>query len=169
MIHQVESERIILGLMKEKALAEKNQKALSELNKVKVPFENGLQLFYHRKWLLDYNHSKKNIQKSYVEDWAERWLALFNEASKDNLIESAPNLHCPVYFMLGRKDYQTNSIIAETYYQKLKAPKKALFWFENSTHFVPTTEPYRLQDIIIGTILPETLPGTGYNTVQTTD
>jgi len=38
----------------------------------------------------------------------------------------------------------------------VSAPKKALFWFENSGHLIPNSEPDLLQDIIIQKILPET-------------
>ncbi len=53
MINQLESERIILEAMKEKASKTGNEKALQELSLVKVPFENGRQLYFHRKWVLE--------------------------------------------------------------------------------------------------------------------
>ena len=150
MINQQESERIILAAMKEKALQAKNDGALRELSLVKIPFENGEQLYFHRKWVLDYMGSKAKITKTQVLEWAPMWLPLFNEASRDNLFESAPALRCPIYFFVGRKDVQTNSGITEKYYNILDAPKKQLYWFERSGHSLPTTEPDLLQEIIIG-------------------
>jgi pimeloyl-ACP methyl ester carboxylesterase len=150
MINQQESERVILELMKQKASRAKNDAALRELSLVKIPFENGEQLYFHRKWVLDYMGSKAKITKAQVQEWASMWLALFNEASKDNLFESAPALRCPVYFFVGRKDVQTNSGITEKYFNILDAPKKQLYWFERSGHSLPTTEPDLLQEIIIG-------------------
>lgn len=156
MINQRESERIALGIMKEKALKTGNQAEMEELATVRIPFETGKQLYYHRKWLLDFAGSKRNLSQRYVEDWSATWLKVFNEASGDNLIESLPAIGCPVYFFVGRKDYQTNSKITETYYTALQAPKKALFWFELSGHSIPSSEPDRLQDLIIEKILPQT-------------
>ena len=150
MINQQESERIILAAMKQKASQAKNDVALRELSQVKIPFENGEQLYFHRKWVLDYMGSKAKISKAQVQEWAPMWLPIFNEASKDNLFESAPALRCPVYFFVGRKDVQTNSGITEKYYNILDAPKKQLYWFERSGHSLPTTEPDLLQEIIIG-------------------
>jgi pimeloyl-ACP methyl ester carboxylesterase len=158
MTSQLESEKSALSLLKEHALKKENHKAARELNLVQIPFENGEHLFYHRKWLLDYMGSKKALSKEYVESWAQTWLSVFNEASSINLIEAAPILNCPVYFFSGRKDYQTNSWITEKYYQKLIAPKKDFFWFEQSAHGIPSSEPGLLQKIIIETILPETIP-----------
>lgn len=156
MIDQLESEKIILDLMKQKAIDERNQKAIDELSQVKIPFETGEQLYFHRKWLMQYNGSKTILSKNHVVMWSDTWLALFNEASKDNLLDSTPIIRCPVYFCVGRKDYQTNSTITEKYYLQLNAPKKNLFWFEKSAHSVPTNEPQLLQKIIITKILPET-------------
>jgi pimeloyl-ACP methyl ester carboxylesterase len=153
MINQLESERIILELMKEKARKSGNEIQLKELSLVKIPFENGEQLYFHRKWVLDFMGSKAKITKDYVQDWATTWLPVFNEASKDNLLESAPILRCPIYFFVGRKDYQTSSTLTEKYFQMLSAPKKELFWFERSGHSLPTTEPALLQEIIIEKIL----------------
>ncbi|WP_276374786.1 alpha/beta hydrolase [Chryseolinea sp. H1M3-3] len=156
MVNQLDSERIILELMKEQAKKTKNSDALAELVSIAIPFENGEQLYYHRKWVLHYMGSKAKITQQQVQAWASTWLAVFNEASKDNLLKSTPVLHCPIYFFVGRKDYQTNSTLTEKYFQSLTAPKKELFWFERSAHSLPTTEPALMQRIIIEKILPAT-------------
>jgi len=161
MVDQVESERIALEEMKRKARIDHNEEATEELNRVHVPFENGAQLFWHRKWLLAMAGSRKELSEEYVNDWARRWLDVFNEASKENRMQTTPAIHCPVYFFAGRTDYQTNSGLVEKYYRMLSAPKKGFYWFERSGHAIPTSEPERLQSIIIDTILPATynVPG----------
>jgi pimeloyl-ACP methyl ester carboxylesterase len=156
MINQLQSERTVLAMMKERAQKSGNQKALEEMATVKVPFENGEQLFYHRKWLLSFMGSKARITGDQVIEWSKTWLHVFNDASKNNLLESLQTIRCPVYFFVGRKDYQTNSNITKAYFEQLNAPKKGIFWFEKSGHSVPTTEPALLQAIIIEKILPET-------------
>jgi pimeloyl-ACP methyl ester carboxylesterase len=133
-----------------------DRQEIKELSAVKVPFENGEQLYFHRKWLLNTYGSKTKLSKSYVESWAGTWLKVFNEASKENMIESATLLQCPVYFFIGRKDYQTNSNLTASYYQELEAPKKGLYWFERSGHSLPSSEPLLMQNILIDKILPAT-------------
>lgn len=155
MINQRESEQMALTLMKEKAAKKGHSIAVKELEQVKIPFENGQQLYYHRKWLQELSGRRPTLGREYVEQWATRWLAVFNEASKDNLFETLPEIGCPVYFFLGRKDYQTNSTIAEKYFLQLKAPRKELFWF-NTGHSIPSSDPQRLQELIIGNVLPQT-------------
>jgi pimeloyl-ACP methyl ester carboxylesterase len=41
----------------------------------------------------------------------------------------------PIFFFLGRHDYNTPSSLAAEYLQRLKAPEKHLIWFEESAHF----------------------------------
>lgn len=156
MINQLESERIALAMMKDKALENGNQKATLELGAIHIPFQNGEQLYYHRKWLLDLSGSRRTLSKRYVEQWAETWLDVFNQASMEDLPSTLPAIGCPLYIFAGKHDYQTNSSIAEQYYTMVKAPKKGFYWFDTG-HSIPSAAPARMQDLIIQTILPETL------------
>jgi pimeloyl-ACP methyl ester carboxylesterase len=154
MVNQLESERLSLQWMIDKAKQGYNQQALKELGSVHVPFDNGEQLYFHRSWLLKLA-GRKSPSKSFVETWAAKWLGVFNEGSAINFFTTVPQINCPVYFFVGRKDYQTHFKITEDYYKMLKAPAKALYWFENSAHNLTTSEPDRLQEIIIREILPK--------------
>ena len=158
MINQLESERISLSMMKEKARKTGNRQETEELAGVTVPFASAGQLYFHRKWLSVLAGSRKTLSENYVKEWAATWLPVFNEASKENLLETLPEIGCPVYFFLGKNDYQTNSAIAEAYYNVVKAPKKGLFWFD-CAHSIPSAQPQRMQQVIIEKVLPETFSG----------
>ena len=41
-------------------------------------------------------------------------------------------LKVPVYFFVGRHDQSLPAIVTEDFYNKLKAPKKEMVWFEAS-------------------------------------
>jgi pimeloyl-ACP methyl ester carboxylesterase len=148
MINQLESERMALSEMKAWAAKQNNAVAQTELDRVQIPFQTGEELYYHRKWLQVYMGGKMRLTKSQVETWSSAWLSMFNEASAENLFVLAPSLHCPVYFFAGRRDRQTNSDLAYSYYQLLDAPAKNFYWFENSAHAIPTTEPEKMQAIL---------------------
>jgi esterase/lipase len=138
-----------------KALAdrESNKIAKEELSKIKIPFEDGAQLFYHRKWLYQLiNRQKVPMTQSYVKNWSTTWLSLFNEASGVNFFETVPEIKCPIYFLVGAKDFQTNFNLTESYFKKLKAEKKELFWFSNSAHGLNLTESRKFQEVIISTV-----------------
>lgn len=159
MINQLESERMSLNMLKENAFKTGKKQETRELSAVSIPFENGEQLYYDRKWLLAFTGQKLlsiTFPKKFVLAWASTWLTVFNEASAINLFEKVSEIKCPVYFFTGRQDYQTYFAITEEYYNKVMAPKKQLFWFEQSGHTIPDTEPALMQDIIITKILPET-------------
>jgi pimeloyl-ACP methyl ester carboxylesterase len=49
----------------------------------------------------------------------------------------------PVFFFLGRHDFNTPSQLAAQYLDRLDAPLKRLVWFEKSAHFPFFEEPDR--------------------------
>jgi len=159
-VNQWESELISLNELKQKAVQQKNTRAINELATVKIPFGNGLQNYYDRKWLSIFNgetiDDTTEFKKYFTENSA--MTALFKEANYINLTVSMPRINCPVYFFVGRKDHQTNYLISEKYYEQLIAPKKDLFWFENSGHLIPVTEPELMQQDIITKVLPQITP-----------
>ncbi len=148
MINQLESERLSFQALLDKAVRENNNEALTELNSVEVPFRNAEQLFYHRKWLSMLMKSTMPT-RSKVDQWAGTWLTLFNEASKTNFADFAPELHCPVYFLIGSNDFQTHYSLAESYYEKVLCKEKKLYWFTDSAHNPHLTETAKFQKIVI--------------------
>ncbi len=149
MINQLESESLSLKVLIDKAVSENNNEALTELKTVEIPFKNADQLFYHRKWLSKLMKSTLPTHPM-VERWADTWLVLFNEASKTNFAEVAPELNCPVYFLIGSKDFQTHYSLAESYYEKVLCKEKKLYWFSDSAHNPHLTETAKFQNIVIG-------------------
>ena len=152
MVNQLESERLSLAWMIDKAKNQSNEQALMELALVNIPFQNGDQLYYHRSWLAKLMGNKFPSQ-DFVETWAKKWLPLFNEASAVNFFEFAPVIKCPIYFFVGKLDYQTHFKLTEAYYTALEAKEKRLFLFENTGHNLTAKEPEKLQQIIVSEIL----------------
>lgn len=155
MVNQLESEKSTLEWLLTNARNKNNKEAIGELEQVKVPFENGDQLYFDRRWL-QLSNGKNPSPRSFVKKWSLTWLPLFNEACAVNLFEVAPEIHCPVYFLLGSSDRQADSKIAERYYEMVKAEKKGLIWFTESGHNLNITEPEKYQKTII-TILTQTI------------
>ncbi|MEX1140022.1 MAG: alpha/beta hydrolase [Bacteroidota bacterium] len=57
------------------------------------------------------------------------------------LEETLGEFSIPIYFFLGRHDYNTPSVLAAEYFRDLQAPAKELIWFEYSAHFPFWEEP----------------------------
>lgn len=148
MVNQLESEQRTLEEMRQKLGNDRDTLALRELSTVEVPFENGEQLYADRKWISLMEGRTPGFSRQYVSDWSRRWLDLFNEASRFNLVTEFPVIKCPVVFFVGRRDQQTRATITEFYFNGLNAKYKQLHWFEKSGHQVPTQEPQKFQELI---------------------
>lgn len=142
MVDQNRSEQLALEWMQQEAQRTGKPEALVELSSIRIPFETASDLYLHRKWLALLG-KRKAAGQTFVEDWATRWLPLFKEGSAMNLFERIPSYEVPMYFFVGRKDYQTNAALTHQYYQKIMAPKKELIWFDRSAHSPNTTETKR--------------------------
>jgi len=69
----------------------------------------------------------------------------------------AGNKHrIPVYFFLGRHDYGVPAVVAEKYFEIIKAPKKELIWFEESAHFPCFEEAEKFNTLMVDKVLSET-------------
>ena len=65
------------------------------------------------------------------------------------LAENVRRVDVPIFFFLGRHDYNEPSALAAEYLDSVKCPYKRLVWFENSAHFPFFEEPekFRLEMI----------------------
>jgi proline iminopeptidase len=52
-----------------------------------------------------------------------------------------PRFTIPIFFFLGRTDYNTPSSVAAAYLDSIQAPRKEVVWFEHSSHFPFFEEP----------------------------
>jgi pimeloyl-ACP methyl ester carboxylesterase len=68
---------------------------------------------------------------------------LFPQLS-DVTFKNLNSLNVPVIMFIGRHDYTTPFSIADSWMQRLKAPKKVTVWFENSAHLPMIEEPGRV-------------------------
>jgi pimeloyl-ACP methyl ester carboxylesterase len=158
LVYQVKSEQLMLQRSKQQAAAAKNQTALKELSQVHIPFQTKDDLFYQRKWLFAFgdNHIAPADLKKDFDGLPLSLFRLSNEAAKIDFSKQVPALVCPVYFFVGRNDFQTNHDLTYHYYQELKAKNKHFNWFEKSAHLVPFTESDLFQQTIIDKVFPET-------------
>ena len=47
----------------------------------------------------------------------------------------------PVFYVLGRDDWQTSTTLAAQYFEKIDAPQKKLYWVENAGHVTDLDNP----------------------------
>lgn len=151
-ISQLESEKALLKTLK--IHFKENPPARKELANVNIPFKNDEDLFYLRKWLF-YKDGQEYVTsddfKNGFLQWSKTWSPVWNEVMQIDLPKTLKKVNCPIYFFVGKNDIQTSAKITEKYFEKLKAPQKDLFLFENSGHQIHKDEPEKFQNTIIKT------------------
>lgn len=174
------TEKIIYNFALTKAKALNNSEAINELEAIGAPPYNRKDSFgkssINDKWFAEFNgyYFKGGFNEDYVKhimaakeytmeekkNFSQAMLnsgkLLFNELESINLIKEAPKLEIPVYFMIGRYDFQNlpyekNPI--ENYFDILEAPKKELVWFEESAHFPQFEESNKFNELLISKLL----------------
>jgi pimeloyl-ACP methyl ester carboxylesterase len=58
--------------------------------------------------------------------------------------KSVTDLQCPLIVLAGRHDRSVNSQVAHEWFERVHAPSKQFFWFENSAHEIMSEEPGKL-------------------------
>lgn len=67
------------------------------------------------------------------------------------------SIDVPVYFLVGRHDLNAPPTLVQEYYEILTAPQKELIWFEHSGHTPWINESDEFVDVVVNTILKETM------------
>jgi len=60
----------------------------------------------------------------------------------------------PVFFLLGRHDWQMPATVAAAYFETIEAPCKCLVWFEQSGHYPLFEEPQKFERVLVDQVLP---------------
>lgn len=73
---------------------------------------------------------------------------LWNTVTATDLREQLPELEIPVYFFHGSYDYTVSYTLAKDYFEKLEAPAKEFYTFEESAHSPIFEEPEKVLKIL---------------------
>ncbi|ELY2016419.1 alpha/beta hydrolase [Flavobacterium psychrophilum] len=159
-VDQNKASKLTMEMLNNWAIKTKDSNAITELNLVKIPFENQNDLFYSQKWLFIHNgveFARKEDFKTNYYKWLATWFPIWKKSTENNLFETLRKINCPIYFIEGNGDKLKSHYIVKDYFEFIKAPKKKMFWMKKSGHTVYNSEPEKLQKIIIEKIKPETL------------
>lgn len=61
---------------------------------------------------------------------------------------------CPVFLFNGRHDYSTSHEVAANWFERISAPDKRMFWFENSAHMMMQEQPGRFLMHLVNDVRP---------------
>jgi pimeloyl-ACP methyl ester carboxylesterase len=82
--------------------------------------------------------------------------SLWDTAITTDLAETLPELKIPAYFFHGVYDYTCSYTEAKAYFEKLQAPVKGFYTFEQSAHSPLFEEPEKMQKILLEDVLEGT-------------
>ena len=173
-VNAPESERLMYRRALEKAAAQRNDKAQSELKQIGMPPYERFASYYKMTDWIAYFSAQQHLPvsrsrfvrlafESPFYSWADlvriplgyrfSFSQLWREAFyKTDLLKQAPRLDVPVFFFLGTYDHTAiaSAAMAERYFNALHAPRgKRLIWFEHSGHWPQLEEPQRFQAEVI--------------------
>jgi pimeloyl-ACP methyl ester carboxylesterase len=80
--------------------------------------------------------------------------SLWDDMLTTNLTEQVTHFTIPVYFFSGVYDYTVNYTLAKDYFEKIEAPIKGFYTFEESAHSPIFEEPEKVQKILREDVLP---------------
>ncbi len=161
-----ENESVSYRFTLQEAQKDKNDIAINELTQIGEPPYNSLQdLGKEREWLGYYGggmyhgelkndmyqHLGKMMFSSpeyslldnlrFFAGMATSLIKVWPHVDGIDLPNQAKTFKIPVYFLIGRYDYNTPWELSERYFNLLSAPKKKYVWFENSAHAPNYEEP----------------------------
>ncbi len=89
---------------------------------------------------------------------ARTFTTVYPQLDALDLRTEVPRVEVPVYFVKGRWDVNAVNSLAEEYFAMLEAPRKEWIWFENSAHTPSWDEPAHFVNVMVNTVLAQTLP-----------
>ena len=167
--HQIESEKLAYDYALERSRAQGDAKTVRKLEASPVttdaPLPDGWNAMrddvMHRLGVGTTREMRSVITGVFIPTWtsheytlsekANLWRGKFdskrifwNEFMNVDMRSAVPTLAIPAYFIHGRYDYTANYGLARDYYEKLEAPAKGFYTFEDSAHGPSFEEPEKM-------------------------
>lgn len=171
---QLEGEKISLEWVKEQARERNDEDAIKALSELRFPDLDSSDstwldyLLKQRMYVAKFGGSMRNItgmwpmikmlintkeytlteKLNYMKGSLFSLNHLWREVVNADLLPRIDSMQVPVYIFQGVHDYQTPYSIAKDFYDRLKAPEKELFTFENSAHAPIVEEADKFNSIV---------------------
>jgi pimeloyl-ACP methyl ester carboxylesterase len=182
---QAESEKIAYKYMIEQFTAQGNTKAVEKLRQYPVPESDSFIIPFYKSLVRDESMHELGIGtmhtmtsvftgvfipvwmcKAYtLKEKINIWKSKFTFVKKTKLIDQlfatdittqVPKLEIPIYFFSGKYDLTVNIDLSRAYFEKLDAPLKGFYTFQNSAHSPIFEEPKRVKEIMCNDVINRT-------------
>jgi pimeloyl-ACP methyl ester carboxylesterase len=182
MAHQLQSEKLAYDYMLEQFQRTGNREMTRKLEVAPVTMADGTPAAYlqlrdqamHMLGVGTTREMKSIITGILIPSWLSReytlgeklnlWRGkaqggvsiLFETMQQTDLSEQFTEFHLPIYFVSGIYDYTCNYALSKDYFEKINAPVKGFYTFEQSAHSPMFEEPQKMQRILREDILAGT-------------
>jgi pimeloyl-ACP methyl ester carboxylesterase len=174
MSNQLESEKLAYAYMLQQFKENRNAQMLQKLEEAPVTTTDGTPDGYlavrdtamHSLGIGTTHNMKSVISGIFLPSWQFReytlgekinlWRgksqsgvsALWDDALAADLSQQLTEFDIPIYFFSGKYDYTCNYALSKEYFEKLQAPLKGFYTFEQSAHSPMFEEPQKMEKIL---------------------
>lgn len=176
LVHGARNEQVSYAWTTGEAIRRGDDEARADLATVSPPYANNTALEVQRQWLYRYGGAIHDIAGASWILWPvafgpEYTLAtrlrygdcirrsldqLWGEVKEVDLFRDVPDLEIPLFLITGQHDWNTPSVLAKAWANKLTAPSVDIFSLDDTGHFIPIEAPAAFQRVLIDRVLPTT-------------
>jgi pimeloyl-ACP methyl ester carboxylesterase len=174
LVHRDRQERISYDWVVAQAQAARDTEALNELASIHPPYTTQAEFALERRWLSKYHGDAYQAEREqallstelfgpeyslatklrYQDCFDKSREYLLQDRLNVDLLSEIDQFQVPVFFLLGRHDYNTPTSLVEEWAAQLEAPHVEIVWFENAGHSLAIEVPEEFQARLLEKLLP---------------
>ncbi len=174
LVHRDRQEQISYDWVVAQAQAAGDTEALNELASIHPPYTTQAEFTLQRRWLSKYHGDAYQAEREqallstelfgpeyslatklrYQDCFDKSREYLLQDRLNVDLLSEIVQFQVPVFFLLGRHDYNTPTSLVEEWAAQLEAPHVEIVWFENAGHSLAIEAPEEFHARLLEKLLP---------------
>jgi len=136
----------------------KNQKAVTQLKTINIPYHNAKDMAIQFKWLSEYqgdsiNDTLYNQYLQFFEQWQTKWSLLYSQLYKINKLKNKPLIQGRTIIFYGDKDYTAYYKLTKKFFKGIKSKEKEIHRFKDVGHQIPMEASNSMQELLLKVLL----------------
>lgn len=136
----------------------KNQKAVTQLKTINIPYHNAKDMAIQFKWLSEYQGESINdtLYSQYLqffEQWHTKWSLLYSQLYKINKLKNKPLIQGRTIIFYGDKDYTAYYKLTKKFFKGIKSKEKEIYRFKDVGHQIPMEASKSMQELLLKVLL----------------
>lgn len=154
LVNHKKSQKLTLSLLKAHYKEKENEKAVTQLNSVRIPIISARQMLVLYRWETIYNGGKFSDDQfeqylGYFKQWEQQWMPLYSEFYTIDLEKEISEITCPLVCIQGAKDLTTHYEVFRSFFNQLEATHKKQIWLNDAGHNIPASHSQIMQAKIL--------------------